>query len=84
MVAIHNIMSSHIFKMDLLGLEKLESFVCVLQTMNSHSSSCRTRLKHRLIVRIAISCVFPRFVLIFESNVLQNMNALISKKCAYL
>ena len=33
--------------------------------------------------RVAISCLFLRFMLIFKSNVLQNMNALISKKCAY-
>ena len=37
----------------------------------------------QFIIRGAMSCLFLRFVLIFKSNVLQNMNVLISKKCAY-
>ena len=37
----------------------------------------------QLIDRVAISCLFLRFVHIFKSNVLQNINVLISKKCAY-
>ena len=33
--------------------------------------------------RVTISCLFLRFVFIFKGNVLQNVNVLISKKCAY-
>ena len=46
----------------------------------AHIGFCK---RCRPIARVAISCLFLRFVLIFKSNVLQNMNALISKKCAY-
>ena len=40
-------------------------------------------LEQRLIIRVAISCLFLRFVLIFKGNVLKNVNVLISKKRAY-
>ena len=34
-------------------------------------------------VRVIISCLFLRVVLLFKSIVLQKMNVPISKKCAY-
>ena len=34
--------------------------------------------------RVTISCLFLRFVLIFDVSVLENKNVLISKQCAYV
>ena len=35
------------------------------------------------IIRVTISCLFLRFMLIFKGNVLENVNVLIFKKRAY-
>lgn len=37
-ITIHNVMRAHVFKMNLLLLEKLQSFVNILQAVDTHAA----------------------------------------------
>lgn len=43
-VAINNVMRAHVLEMNALFFEELQSFVHVLQTVNSHTTFCGLRL----------------------------------------
>lgn len=44
-VAINNVMRAHVLKVNTLFFEELQSFVHILQTVNSHTAFCGLRLE---------------------------------------